>query len=152
MPSTADLRSAYELVRDLVRVARIFQQDNVHCGGVTFLQFVILDHVREGGAGLELSELHGLLAVEKSTTTRMIDPLVEKGLLVKVASARDPRAIRLGLSAKGRAAHRDYWECLVGTLGKAIESVPRRQHASLRDAVRLFVQIVGQRAGKSGTA
>lgn len=147
MAAAVRLREAYELVRDVARVARVFQQDNVHCGGVTFLQFTILDHVLQGGEGIELADLHGLLAVEKSTTTRLLDPLVEKELLVKLPSARDPRAVRLALTAKGRAAHRGYWECLSERLGEAIAAVPAARYRAVRDAVRLFVRTVGRVCG-----
>jgi DNA-binding MarR family transcriptional regulator len=42
---------------------------------VTFHQFLILDAVA-ARRGLELAALHGILAVQKSTTTRLVTPLL----------------------------------------------------------------------------
>ncbi|MBI4518816.1 MAG: MarR family transcriptional regulator [Deltaproteobacteria bacterium] len=147
MRRATDIRDAYVLMRDVARVARLFQQENVYCGGVTFLQFTILDHVNEGSNGLELAELHDLLAVEKSTTTRLIEPLIEKGFLLKVPSARDARAIRLGLTAAGKKAHKEYWECMAGNLGRAIAQIPAAQYEQVKEALRLFVRAVGRLSG-----
>lgn len=146
-PAASDLRDAYLLLRDVARVSRLFQQDNVHCGGVTFVQFTILDHVQQGSGGLELAQLHALLAVEKSTTTRLVEPLVEKGYLVREASERDARAIRLRITAAGRAAHREYWECLSTSLRRALGSLPKARVAEVKEAVRLFVRTVGRLCG-----
>ena len=147
MASSADLREAYELLRDVARVARLFQQDNVHCGGVTFVQFTILDHVEAAAGGLELARLHAALAVEKSTTTRLVEPLVEKGFLVRAPAPHDARAIRLDLTAAGRAAHREYWACLSQGLRRAVDGLPRGRSAEVKRAVRLFVQTVGRLCG-----
>lgn len=144
MSAEPKLREAYTLVRDVARISRLFQQENVHCAGLTFLQFTILDYVQEGGDGLELSALHDLLAVERSTTTRLLDPLVEKELLVKVPSARDGRALRLGLTPAGRRAHREYWECLAGSLRNAVAPIPPKQYEELKRSLRLFASVVGK--------
>lgn len=135
-------RQAFEVIRDVVRAARIFQQDNVHCGGVTFQQFVLLDHVAQAGGTLELAELHALLAVEKSTTTRLVDALVEKGLLDRVPSERDPRARRAALTDAGRDAHATYEACLAGTLRAALASVPPADAEEMVLGLRRFAALV----------
>lgn len=147
MPPTTELRDAYLLLRDVARVSRLFQQENVHCGGVTFVQFTILDHVDQAGGGLELADLHVLLAVEKSTTTRLVEPLVEKGLLVRAASQRDARAVRVELTAPGRAAHREYWACLSQGLRRAVEGLPRSRVSEIKRSVREFIRTVGRLCG-----
>ncbi len=145
--SLPELREAYLLLRDVARVSRLFQQENVHCGGVTFVQFTILDHVAQAGGSLELADLHPLLAVEKSTTTRLIEPLVEKGYLVRVASPRDARAIRIELTAPGGAAHREYWSCLSQGLRRALEGLPKSRAAAVQRSVREFIGTVGRLCG-----
>lgn len=129
----------YALIRDVARVSRLFMQDSVYCGGVTFIQFTILDLVRGETSGLEMADLHTMLAVEKSTTTRLIAPLVEKKLLVRSASPRNPRALRLTLTEAGRQVHREYWECMSGNIRAAGAGFSRQKFEQVRDSMALFV-------------
>ncbi|UCF56837.1 MAG: MarR family transcriptional regulator, partial [Deltaproteobacteria bacterium] len=69
----------FSLMSELARAVRCCQQEAVFCENVTFSQFFILDMVAEKGK-LKLSELHQILSVDKSTTTRLINPLVKQGL------------------------------------------------------------------------
>lgn len=147
MATKSELREAFELLRDVARVARLFQQDNVHCGGVTFVQFTILDHVDQAGGSLELARLHDALAVEKSTTTRLVEPLVDKGFLARTPAPHDARAVRLEITAEGRAAHGEYWACLSKSLRHAVDGLPKARSAEVKRAVREFTQTVGRLCG-----
>ena len=73
-------REIFEIIMGLAREIRCCSRDEAICGGVTFHQFVILDAVTKK-KGLALADLHKMLAVEKSTTTRLVNPLIQKGLL-----------------------------------------------------------------------
>ncbi|MCX6224781.1 MAG: helix-turn-helix domain-containing protein, partial [Bacteroidia bacterium] len=68
-----------EIFTGLSQVSRFCRQDVAFCEGVTFHQFMILDAL-VGKKEMQISELHKLLAVEKSTTTRLVNPLIKKGL------------------------------------------------------------------------
>ena len=94
-------RPLLDILFELVRALRIFQQEAEFCGGVTFAQFVILDLVDQAGGSLPLAELHGRLEVDKSTTTRLVKPLVSKGLVGRRRSRSDSRAVKLSLTPAG---------------------------------------------------
>jgi DNA-binding MarR family transcriptional regulator len=95
-------RELLDLISEVAKATRIFQQESVFCGGVTFIQFTILDQVARSGGTLSLARLHSVLEVKKSTTTRLVAPLVKKGLLEKRKSEEDSRAAILELTPEGR--------------------------------------------------
>jgi len=103
-------RGLLELIAELSRATRIFQQESVFCAGVTFSQFFILDQVAAGGGRLPLAELHSALEVEKSTTTRLVAPLVEQELISRQRSRRDSRAVELSLTPQGREVLKTVWQ------------------------------------------
>ena len=103
-------RGLLELIAELSRATRIFQQESVFCAGVTFSQFFILDQVAAGGGRLPLSELHSTLEVEKSTTTRLVAPLVKQGLIIRRRSRQDSRAVELSLTPPGRDVLKTVWQ------------------------------------------
>lgn len=143
MHAGADVRELFTLMRDVARVTRLWQQDNVHCAGVTFIQFTILDHIDAAGGELPLSELHRLLSVEKSTTTRLVEPLVARGFAAR-AQGEDARSVRLVLTSAGREAHAEYWRCMAKSLRRAVAGVDRATYERVAEALRFFVRTVGR--------
>ena len=99
-------REILALIVDLFKALRCCRQDEVFCAGeVTFTQFIILDAVAANGT-LDMADLHNLLSVEKSTTTRFVSPLFRRTFLVREKSSRDSRAVMLKLSEEGKAVHK----------------------------------------------
>jgi len=123
-------REVYVLLRELFKAVRFFQQDAVFCEGITLQQFNILDRINEAGF-LEMSDLHELLGVEKSTTTRLIAPLLKNGLAIQTPSPRDARALRLSLTNQGQKARGEYWECLRAFLSRLNQALPAGDRAGL---------------------
>jgi DNA-binding MarR family transcriptional regulator len=125
----------------MTKATRCCHQDEMFCQGVTYTQFVILDHIARQGV-LKLTDLHGLLAVEKSTSTRLIQPLVEQGLVLKNASPTDSRAINLKLSDKGIGVHKEFWSCLKGFLDKVANEIPADIREDVINHVIMFNQAI----------
>jgi len=136
-----DIESVFTILKELGKVLRIFHDEVVLCDRVTFIQFCILDYVAARGR-LEMSELHDLLSVEKSTTTRMVNPLVSRGLLVKAASTKDSRSIDLVLTAKGGNTHRKVWQCISGHIESFLNAMPADRQDKVIDSIGVFIQSV----------
>lgn len=67
-------REILSMIIELIKALRCCRQDEVFCAGeVTFTQFIILDAVAGNGT-LDMADLHNLLSVDKSTTTRFVAP------------------------------------------------------------------------------
>jgi DNA-binding MarR family transcriptional regulator len=79
-----------------------------------------------------------LLSVEKSTSTRLIQPLVEQGLVIKEASPTDNRAVILKLTDKGVEMHKAIWSCLDDFLSRVSEEIPAEIRAEVFKHVLLF--------------
>jgi DNA-binding MarR family transcriptional regulator len=141
--------AVFHLLQDMGKVIRIFQSEAVLCEGVTFAQFCILDHAATRGGRLELSELHGLLSVEKSTTTRMVGPLIKRGLVTREKSGQDSRAIELALTAKGKDVHKKVWVCVTGFIDDVLQRIPGDGRKNVLEALGVFIRSIHQSCGGS---
>ncbi|NBJ15180.1 MAG: winged helix-turn-helix transcriptional regulator [Dehalobacter sp. 4CP] len=129
------------LLAELTKASRCCQQDAILGGSITFTQFYILDLVGKYGI-LQLSDLHSLLKVEKSTSTRLIEPLVLQGLIIKERSEIDCRAINLILTDKGQQIKTNVWEHVDIFLGKLSAEIPEDQQEAVYENTWLFLKAV----------
>jgi DNA-binding MarR family transcriptional regulator len=127
-----------EIFIGMSQVTRYCRQDVAFCEGVTFHQFMILDAIVKKKE-LQMSELHKLLAVEKSTTTRLINPLIQKGLLRREKAKHDSRAATLILTADGKKIHRKVSLCLAGFFQKVTHNIPQGKKQQILEAIRIFI-------------
>ncbi|MBP7340986.1 MAG: winged helix-turn-helix transcriptional regulator [Deltaproteobacteria bacterium] len=130
----------------LAQATRCCRQDAAFCGGVTFHQYMALDAVSRGGR-LRLSDLRGELAVEKSTATRLLKPLLDGKLLKKEPSAADFRAFDLTLTPKGARKHREVKACLRKFFGRIAGHLPETERDAVLQAVRTFIGAIRTSAG-----
>lgn len=139
MPTDLDknYREMMEIIMGLAQEIRCWSRDEAICGGVTFHQFVILDAVAKK-AGRDLADLHKILSVEKSTTTRLVNPLLQKGLLKRDKAEHDSRAVTLTLTEEGRDTHRRVWMCLEGFFQNITRSIPEKRQEGVLEAVKVF--------------
>ena len=131
-------REMFSLISELARAVRCCQQEAVFCENVTFSQFFILDVVAEKGE-LRLAELHGILSVDKSTTTRLVKPLVKQGLVVREKSDHDSRSVKLRLTRKGESVRRDVWACLSRFVDMIQMGIPEEKRTEVYEAVKIFL-------------
>ena len=142
-------RHMLSIISALSRAIRCCQQEDTFCENVTFTQFTILDAVGKTGT-LRLSDLHNIPVVEKSTTTRLVAPLVNQGLIVRKKSQQDSRAITLQLTDEGKAVLKRVWVCLSRLFNAIEESLPEDKRADIYMAVKVFTQAV-EKACTAGT-
>lgn len=131
-------RELFSLLSDLSRAVRCCQQEAIFCENVTFTQFFILDLVSESGT-LGQGELHEILSVEKSTTTRLVQPLVRQGLLIREKSNRDSRAVNLRLTEKGESVLGNVWACLSRFVEGIRRGIPEGKRSEVFESVKTFL-------------
>lgn len=134
-------RKMFFLLSDLCKTVRWCRQDSVFCDNITFTQFFILDAIAKKDK-LKMADLHRILAVDKSTTTRLLNPLVNQGLIRRDKSKSDQRAVDLTLKEKGRETHGRAWTCIEGFVQAINEGIPEERRAVLYEDLRLFAQAV----------
>ena len=130
-------REIFEIIMNLSREIRCCSRDEAICLNVTFHQFIILDAVAKK-KGLDLADLHKILSVEKSTTTRLVNPLLQKGLLKRDKAEHDSRAAKLTLTEEGMETHRKVWICLAGFFKNINRNIPEDRQEEVLEAVKVF--------------
>jgi DNA-binding MarR family transcriptional regulator len=122
----------------MTRALRCCQQDQVFCADLSFVQFSVLNALAEKGE-MKLADLHIFLSVEKSTTTRLVNPLTRRGLIHRKKSEQDFRAQILKLTPQGEIVHRKIWECLTAFIEKIQKGMPRSRRSEVYQGVQIFL-------------
>jgi DNA-binding MarR family transcriptional regulator len=130
-----------DVLGGLSQVLRFCCRDEAFCEGVTFHQFLILSAVAEEKE-LYMADLHKLLSVEKSTTTRLVNPLVKKGLLLRSKADNDSRAVKLTLTGAGRETHKNVEVCLNNFFLKVMGNIPAKKRPDVLKSVKIFISAI----------
>lgn len=130
-------RELLTLLFELSKTIRCSQQDAIF-KDITFQQFYILDLVAQKGR-MRLSELHQALAVEKSTTTRLVEPLIRQRLILREKFPEDARAVDLRLTEKGAGMHGAVWDCVGMFLDSLERKIPKDKRKDVYEAVKIFI-------------
>lgn len=148
-PATEKTEEFIDVLGGLAQVLRCCCRDEAFCEGVTFHQFMILNAVvRE--KELHVADLHKLLSVDKSTTTRLVNPLLAKGLLKREAAAHDSRAVKLTLTREGGEIHGKVQLCLADFFKRVLGNLPANKRTDVLEAVKIFIAAIKSSANGGG--
>lgn len=131
-------RDILSLIMELSKAVRCCRQDEVFCADVTFTQFTILDAIAKNTT-LNMSSLHATLSVDKSTTTRLVAPLIKLGLVVREKADHDSRAATLKLTEEGKETHDKVWQCLISFIRSVHAEIPKDKRDAVLEGVRMFL-------------
>lgn len=119
------------------KALRFCQQEEICGESITLVQFNIMNLISDRQR-MKMAELHAALSVDKSTTTRLIEPLVNRNLIIKEKSSEDSRVVVLRLSEEGREMRNRAWECLKGFINSVEGKIPAEMRQEVYQAVKLF--------------
>ena len=126
-----------ELYRALSELARRYQfrnRDEVCCYGLTVSQCYALQILnREDLTSGGLSEALGL---DISSTTRLVDQLVRKKLVLRKRSAEDARVKRIEITEAGRKVMSRIEADLGNVVGEAVKGLPAEVQRVLPEVIR----------------
>ena len=131
-------REILSIMTELSKAVRCCRQDEVFCEDVTYTQFIILDTV-ERNRTLNMAILHDALSVDKSTTTRLVAPLIKRNLIVRDKADHDSRAATLRLTEAGSAVHGKVWRCLLSFIRAVRNEIPQEKREEVLEGVRMFL-------------
>lgn len=100
----ADARELHGVLSGLMRVVQFRDRDRICCYDVSVTQCYALEAVLRRGP-LTLNELAAHLYLDKSTASRVVKALAEKGYLERRPHPEDGRAVQLEATAAGRRLH-----------------------------------------------
>jgi len=136
--TNTNYRQLLEVFTGLAQTTRFLRQDEAFCEGVTFHQFLILDVISQNKE-LKMADLHRHLAVEKSTTTRLLNPLIKKKLLQRRTDPHDLRAAYLTLTKKGEKTHKNIRLCIMDFFHKVMGNIPEKKTKHVLNSVSTFI-------------
>jgi len=140
-------RDAAEVVNGLRRLFRAIQEyskaifQRTGLSGPQVWALTLLQ--RE--AGLSLSELSERLFAHPSTVSGIVDRLVQRGAVSRIADEQDRRGVRLSLTPGGRRLLRKSPPPVQLGLSRALESLPKLQLRQLR---RSLDRVVAETAAR----
>lgn len=112
--------------------------------GLTFPQSMLLLELRRGGR-LSMGELSQRLHITQGVTTRMVDLLLEKGLVERSRDKADRRVVLVALSRKGAGITRQIEEYNRRKMGDLLAAVPEEEREYLLEFLkRLLKQFEGE--------
>jgi DNA-binding MarR family transcriptional regulator len=153
--TTASDREILDVIMELSKAVRCCRQDEIFCEDVTFTQFIILDAIARGRT-MNMADLHGLLSVDKSTTTRLLAPLIRQELVIRERAGHDSRAAVLRLTEEGNRTHAKVWDCLASFIRAIREELPDGKKEAALEGIRIFLQalqnVSSVRCSRDGTA
>lgn len=89
-------------------------------------------------ATVTVKALAELLGIQPSTTTRLVDRLVAKGLIERVPGVEDRREVLLSLSRAGRRVVDQSMEFRRAAIREILESLTRAERATVLEAFAVF--------------
>ena len=130
------IKRAQRLMHD--RIEAVFASQ-----GITFQQWVVLMHLRDGLAATT-AELCRETRHDSGAMTRLIDQLEERGFIERQRQAVDRRVIDLALTSAGRKMVESLIPLAVDTLNGALSDLTRTEVQQLQDLLRRIITRVGE--------
>lgn len=130
-------RSTYELVRYSVLCDRTCMEQM----GITSSQGYTLLAVPEGES-ISMNDLSLKMKLASSTMTRMIDQLVQKGLVDRQADSEDRRVVRVRLTERGGQAKKQLRETLQSFFLQVLAEVPEDERELVRHSLEILNQAI----------
>lgn len=96
--------AVHRALAELVRAYQFRDKEQICCHDISVSQCYALEALVRRGS-LTLNELAARLRLEKSTASRMVDGLEEKGYLTRAPHPADRRALQLAVTPAGRALY-----------------------------------------------
>jgi DNA-binding MarR family transcriptional regulator len=116
----------HQLVNQIDKNNQVYEEACVNFFGVTSSQGATILAVPVDNS-LKMNELSAVIGVDTSTMTRMIDQLVNKGLVVRKTGEKDRRLVYIGLTEKGRKLHQELTQALDKFYQDSLEQIPEEE-------------------------
>jgi DNA-binding MarR family transcriptional regulator len=98
-----------------------------------------------------LTEISALLAAKKNTVSELVDRMVRDGLVVREAGARDRRKTFLAITAKGRAAAKEFEASLMGSIRDLMKDMSTAERRELGQAIETIIRLLLKRRGRANS-
>jgi MarR family transcriptional regulator, 2-MHQ and catechol-resistance regulon repressor len=136
----------YRALSDLARRYQFRNRDEVCCYGLTVSQCYAIEYLAEREA-VKSSDLAQQLGLNLSTTTRLIDQLVRKKLVIRRTSEEDARVKNIQATEAGKRIAQRVQQDLSVLLTSALADLPVPVLNYLPEALRKITDALNQCCG-----
>lgn len=131
----ADAEALNAALADLMRVYQFRDRDRICCYDVSVTQCYALDALADRGP-MRSQTLAGLLLLDKSTTTRVVDALERKGYVERRTDDEDARAVSLRITDSGRALYDTINRGLIAQQAELLAELDPQVRSRVTDVIR----------------
>jgi MarR family transcriptional regulator, 2-MHQ and catechol-resistance regulon repressor len=140
----AAAQEVFLLLQELLRTYQFRDVGAICSYGVSLTECHLLDLLAQS-EGMSVKDLAARLGLDKSTTSRAIDALLERKLVRKKTSTADARAVRVELTAAGKKKHAAIVAGSVASYARVLAAVPAEDRQTMVNGFRKLVALLGQR-------
>ena len=127
-------RRLYGVFSDLLRRYQFRDREQICCHGLSVSQCYTLEALEQRGP-MTMGQLAAHLSLKISSMTRVVDTLVEGGLVRRIDDPADRRVCRVQLNAKGRTLLSKVQGGLIGEYEEVLRNVPPASREAVINAV-----------------
>ncbi len=132
---TRDFASeAHQLIDRIAQNNRVYEEACVKFFGVTSSQGGTILSIPLNN-NLKMNELSNAVGVDTSTMTRMVDQLVDKGLVLRKPGDKDRRLVQIGLTPRGQKLHRELAAALDNFYKDSLDQIPEQEQAVIIESL-----------------
>lgn len=124
------------LMQELMRKYQMRDRNEICCCGISVSQCYALDALGEHGE-MTMVQLAKYLFLDKSTCTRVIDPLVQRGLVERRPGNRDRREIIVHLNESGEALRKEIRTELHASQRQILQRIPAEKREQILEGLEL---------------
>jgi len=136
-----DINILRELLRILVRSLGILQKDEASCCGITISQCHAIVEIGRMNK-ISLNELAELLDLDKSTISRTVNNLVNKGLVERKEDVEDRRYIKIQLTKSGQEVFKNIEDGMNNYYSDILESLPKENKEQVIESIGLLIEAI----------
>ncbi len=129
------------LTYDLVRYMGICDRFCVQELEVTASQGYILLALHEAES-VSMNDLSGKMRLANSTMTRMVDQLVQKGMVIRASDDEDRRIVHIRLTAKGQDVRARLKNTLQDFFTQVLSNLPEDQRGEILHSLEILNQSI----------
>lgn len=140
----ADERELQDAVGRFVRAFGLHQPDQTPCGRpIPVSEAHALGELARDGA-LRQSELTQRLRLEKSTTSRLVTQLINRGWAERIPAPDDGRGVLVQLTPAGRNAARQLAKARAARFSSILDRVPENERAGVLHALEILTEAMDE--------
>jgi DNA-binding MarR family transcriptional regulator len=141
---TKDFASeAHQLIDRIVQNNRVYEENCVKFFGITSSQGGTILSIPLNGA-LKMIELSNVVGVDTSTMTRMVDQLVDKGLVLRKPGDKDRRLVQIGLTTKGQKLNQELASALNNFYKDSLDQIPEKEQDIILESLLKVNEAISQ--------